>query len=81
MVHRKHNFISIEDDPWESQIEDDGAHGSHVFECYAGVPTAIYKITNTTNGRVYIGRSIHPASRFREHQQRPNRRMAADVAH
>ncbi len=30
---------------------------------------AIYKITNLLNNKIYIGQSIHPGKRWKEHQQ------------
>ena len=32
--------------------------------------TAIYKITNLINGKIYIGQSVHPDKRWWEHNQR-----------
>jgi predicted GIY-YIG superfamily endonuclease len=29
---------------------------------------SVYKITNTINGRCYIGSSIHPEKRWRQHK-------------
>lgn len=31
---------------------------------------AIYKITNLINNKIYIGQSVHPEKRWKEHQQR-----------
>ncbi len=39
----------------------------------------VYKITCTANGRVYIGQSVDPNCRFKQHAKHPPRRMASDA--
>lgn len=39
----------------------------------------LYKITNTENGKIYIGVSDTPERRFNEHMRRPNKLMSQDV--
>ncbi|KAG0609149.1 hypothetical protein M758_8G161900 [Ceratodon purpureus] len=39
----------------------------------------IYKITCTKNSRIYVGQSIDPKKRYRQHKYRPPSRMKLDV--
>jgi hypothetical protein len=39
----------------------------------------IYKITCTITGRIYIGQSINPQQRYKQHMQTPPTRMKADI--
>ena len=36
---------------------------------------AIYKLTNKINNKIYIGQSIHPEKRLREHENRAKNKL------
>jgi predicted GIY-YIG superfamily endonuclease len=40
----------------------------------------VYTLTNVSNGRQYVGVSVNPAKRYKQHRNKPPRRMRADAA-
>lgn len=39
----------------------------------------IYKVVCRTTGRIYVGLSVNPVGRFKQHMSKPPRRMALDL--